>query len=115
MSEQLLDSITSSLRFPPIILCTVLIRLAIAMESNVLWLLLLTAGVAQGQRKFNTYYMATNVSHTMMVQHFTLNSMQSTANTLHQTPACIGYCTRVREVVAQKKKNSHCQIHRDYR
>ena len=80
-----------------------LIRLAIAMELNVVWLLLLTAGVAQGQRKFNTYYIATTVSHTMMVQHFTLNSMQSMANTLHQTPAFIDYCTRVRKVVAQKK------------
>ena len=46
MSEQLLDSITTSLRFAPIILCTVLIRLAIAMESNVVWLLLLAVGVA---------------------------------------------------------------------
>ena len=62
-SEQPLDSITSSLNLPAVIQCTVLICLAIPMESIVVWLLLLTAVIAQSQRKFTTA-----ISH-MIMQH----------------------------------------------
>ena len=59
------------------------------MESNVVWLLLLAVGVAQGQRKFNTSYCC--ITHNDCATLITVNSMQSTANTLHQTLACVEY------------------------
>ena len=83
------------------------------MESNVVWLLLLTAGVAQGQRKFNTIYcfIIHNDCATFHIEQHAKYGKQSSSDTsLYRV---YSYCTRVREVVVQKNPVHDCQIRHD--